>query len=136
MNDNPLHSSLPYSQQFPYNPNPYQVHYPPQQNLAYRPPAKVNATLFMQSSKMAQDLLSDAQLVTNTFAQSKTFSEQLMSDAQQSKKAAVKELIRNTGIKTQPDISYTPEGLRLDFHKASGNSDCCHVIISLKWMNF
>ena len=44
-------------------------------------------------------------------------------------------MIRQTGVQTVPDIQYSPDGIRLDFHPKNGE-DLCHVIVSLKWRNF
>ena len=100
-----------------------------------RPSPNVNPDLFIKSAKFSQTLLEDAKKVVDTLAQSESFSKRVMAAAQESNKARVTAMIQQTGVQTVPDILYTPDGIRLDFHPKTGE-DLCHVIVSLKWINF
>lgn len=100
-----------------------------------RPSLDVNPNLFIKSAKLSQTLLKDAKKVIDTLAQSESFSKRVMAAAQESNKARVTAMIRQTGVQTVPDILYNPDGIQLDFHPKTGE-DLCHVIISLKWRNF
>ena len=91
--------------------------------------------LFIKSAKLSQSLLQDAKTVIDTFANSKPFSKRLMTAAQESNKTVVTTMIRQTGVKTVPDIKYTPDGIHLDFYHKTGE-DLCHIIVNLKWRNF
>ncbi|KMY51680.1 hypothetical protein [Peribacillus loiseleuriae] len=106
-----------------------------QHHDVFRPFPSVNPDLLIQSAKNSQSLLLDAQKVVNTFAMSRPFSERLMAAAQQSKTAIVTDMIRKTGVKTVPDTTFNPDGIRFDFHPKV-QENCCHIIVSLKWLNF
>ncbi len=100
-----------------------------------RPSSHANPDLFIKSAKFSQTLLEDAKKVVDTLAQSESFSKRVMAAAQESNKARVTAMIQQTGVQTVPDILYNPDGIRLDFHPKTGE-DLCHVIVSLKWINF
>ncbi|WP_407407360.1 hypothetical protein [Peribacillus sp.] len=99
-----------------------------------RPFSAGNPDLLIQSAKSSQSLMDDAKKVVDMIASSKPFSTRLMSAAQESKTAAVTDMIKKTGIKNEPDIKYNPDGIRFDFYPKKGEINC-HVIISLKWSN-
>lgn len=100
-----------------------------------RPTTTADPDLFIKSAKMSQSLLQDAKKVIDTCANSKQFSTRLMTAAQESNKAVVTSMIRQTGVKTVPDIKYSPDGLHLDFYPKNGE-DICHIVVSLKWRSF
>jgi hypothetical protein len=114
----------------------------PLQNISsshfYRQIPPPNPELFIKSAKIAQSLLSDVQKVVGTIAASKVFAQNIMIAAQGSNVSAVTNMIRKTGTKTTPDISYTPDGLKLDFYPKvnQGQPIPCHIIIQLRWMDF
>ncbi|MGE7603192.1 hypothetical protein ACQKL5_11870 [Peribacillus sp. NPDC097675] len=93
-----------------------------------------NPDLLIQSAKSSQSLMDDAKKVVDMIATSKPFSTRLMAAAQESKTAAVTDMIKKTGVKTVPDIKYNPDGIRFDFYPKSGEVNC-HIIINLKWSN-
>ena len=99
-----------------------------------RPLPSANPDLFMKSAKLSQLLLNDAQKVMHTFSNSQPFAKRLMTAAQESNKAIVTAMIRQTGIQNIPEIIYNPDGIRFDFHPKI-DEDLCHVIVSLKWRN-
>ncbi|WP_110928619.1 hypothetical protein [Bacillus massiliglaciei] len=100
----------------------------------FRPMPAANPDLLIQAAKSAQVLLDDIRKVINTFASSKDFSKRVMEAAQDSKKDTVTNMLRKTGIKTVPDVSFTPDGLRMDFRAQA--KDNVRMIISLKWNEF
>lgn len=99
-----------------------------------RPLTNADPDLFIKSAKLSQSLLLDAKKVIDTLANSKPFSKRLMTAAQESNKTVVTTMIRQTGVKTEPDIHYSPDGIHLDFHPKTGE-DLCHIIVNLKWRN-
>lgn len=94
-----------------------------------------NPDLLIKAAKLSQPLLHDANKVIDTFANSQPFSKRIMTAAQESKKSVVTAMIRQTGVQTVPDIDYSPDGIRLDFHPKIGE-DICHIIVHLKWNTF
>lgn len=100
-----------------------------------RPLTSPNPNLLIKAAKFSQPLLVDAKKVIDTFANSQPFSKRLMTAAQESKKSTVITMIRQTGVQTVPDINYSPDGIRLDFHPKTGE-DICHIIVNLKWRTF
>jgi hypothetical protein len=101
----------------------------------FRPLSVPNPDLLVKSAKSSQPLLIDANKVVNILATSISFSTRLMSAAQESKIDTVKDMIRKTGVKVVPDITYNPDGIRFDFHPITGMENC-HIIITLNWKEF
>ena len=99
----------------------------------FRPFSAANPDLLVNAAKSSQSLLLDVKKVVDTLATSKPFSTRLMTAAQESKKTVVIDMIRKTGVKTVPDIMYSPDGIRFDFHSITG--DEARIIVSLKWRN-
>lgn len=94
----------------------------------------VNPAIFMNSAKEMEELMKDAGRLLTKIAASKQFSYELMSAAQASKVAIVTNMIKSTGVKKIPRISYTPDGLHLDFKMSDDNSNCCILTLKLRWM--
>lgn len=91
--------------------------------------------MFMSSAKEMEGLMKDASVLLAKMAESKQFSYQLMAAAQQSKMAEVEKMITSTGISKVPDVSYTPDGLKLHFDSSKGdNVKCCDLTLKLRWM--
>ncbi|RSK28414.1 hypothetical protein EJF36_16925 [Bacillus sp. HMF5848] len=109
----------------------YNWSYPPQFR-AYSYP-EVNPDLFNQSAIAMQKLMKEASLVLKKIADSKQFAMKLMSAAQESNLAQVDELIKSTGISSKVDTSYTPDGIKLKLSSKAGDTDCCHLTISMRW---
>ncbi|MBA4536028.1 hypothetical protein H1Z61_02450 [Bacillus aquiflavi] len=108
---------------------PYPVLY---QHPAFRQFPLVNPSVFMSSASAASMLLDNAKLVVEKVSKSKQFSTRLMNAAQQSKTTEVETIIKSTGIKNMPKISYTPDGLHLEFNDQN-ETNCCHLVLMIRW---
>jgi hypothetical protein len=131
---------------YPYNPYSY-YHYPPHihyehrhSNIPYYPtyfpyrnPPKSDTTMFMNSARQTQLLVKEAGLILEKLAYSQPFSLDIMNAAQESQHTKVAELIKSTGIKKIPVVSYSPNGLTLTFTDEQNNTDCCHLILKVRW---
>jgi len=91
--------------------------------------------MFMNSARQSKNLIKDGQLILEKIAGSKPFSLEMMQAAQSSNKAKVEELIKSTGIKQKPQVSYTPNGLTVTFINEQNDIDCCHLILKVRWGN-
>jgi hypothetical protein len=120
----PNHYYVPHPHHTAYRPYPYQQ----------RPLPPVNPSLFMTSAKDMEVIMKDASILLEKMARSKKFSLDLMTAAQNSNQDKVNEMVKNTGVKTVPKVSYTPDGLKLDFSSYAENPECCHLSLSLRWM--
>ena len=89
--------------------------------------------MLIKSAHKMQTLVQDAALVLGKINSSKQFAVDLMSAAQQSDKVKVERMIRSTGVRNFPEITYSPVGLHLKFSGDVGKVDCCHLIIDLRW---
>ncbi len=129
-----------YPYHFYYHVSPYDQYYyrnPPYYHSSYpiREPTQLDPTMFMNSARQTQELLKDGMLIAEKIAGSKPFSRDIMHWAQSSNKAKVEELIKSTGIKQKPEISYTPNGLTVTFINEQNGIDCCHLILKIRWGN-
>ncbi|MDM5334128.1 hypothetical protein QUF56_12900 [Ureibacillus composti] len=93
----------------------------------------VDPDLLYESANHSKKLMEDASKVLNKLASSKEFGEQIMSEAQRSDKREVDRLISTIDVKSNVKITYNPDGLRLEFTPKEANSNCCGLIISLRW---
>ncbi|HAQ06686.1 MAG TPA: hypothetical protein DCR24_03845 [Bacillus bacterium] len=100
----------------------------------YRPYPDVDTAIFIKSAAKAMSLMDDANLVMERIKSSQSFSNDLMSAAQQAKQTEVERLIRSTGIKKPPKITYNPDGITLDFQEDFEGKECCHIILKLRWL--
>lgn len=98
-----------------------------------RPFPEVNATLFKTSAEKAIALMKDANLVMTQITSSSSFSSDLMSAAQQSNTKEVERMIKATGIRKTPKITYDPDGITMNFVDYAGEKECCHIITQLRW---
>ncbi|MBT2679073.1 hypothetical protein J7E38_08665 [Bacillus sp. ISL-35] len=98
-----------------------------------RPYPEVNVTLFKTSAEKAIALMKDANLVMAKITSSSSFSSDLMSAAQQSNTKEVERMIKATGIKKFPKITYNPDGITMNFVDYAGEKECCHIITQLRW---
>lgn len=124
---NPYHPYRTWHHYFP--PQPYYF-YPPAPRYPFPP---VNPTQFMSSAKHMQIIMKDASILLSRMSHSREFSYALMEAAQESNQEKVNQLVKETGIQTTPKVSYTPDGLKLDFDIFVENLNCCHLSLSLKW---
>ncbi|MFB4166930.1 hypothetical protein [Virgibacillus sp. JSM 102003] len=93
----------------------------------------VDANLLYQSANETKKLMDDASIVLNKLAESHEFDAELMYAAQVADTAKVERLIHSTGIKSEVDIHYNPDGLRLILISQVANTDCCKLQIALRW---
>jgi hypothetical protein len=111
---------------------------PPPRHINYtagmRQFPSVNPATFMSSAKHMQALMRDASTLLDRMATSKQFSNDLMSAAQQSQTKKAEEMIKATGIKSQPRVTYTPDGLTLAFEAKDEQGQCCSLTLKLRWM--
>lgn len=107
---------------------PHATHWPGRQQY---PP--VDANLLYQSANETKKLMDDASIVLNKLAESQEFDAELMYAAQISDSEKVDRLIHSTGITSEVDITYNPDGLRLEFISQVANTDCCKLRIALRW---
>lgn len=128
---------------YPYHRSHY---YPPPQSYHFYSPEhahrpywnrqqfpNVNPALFMSSAKHMQAIMRDASILLERMSSSQEFSYAIMEAAQKSDQQQVDTLIKNTGIEASPKISYTPDGLKLNFEVIAENLNCCQLTLSLRW---
>ncbi|MCY8521806.1 hypothetical protein [Bacillus atrophaeus] len=99
-------------------------------DASWRPPAypSVNTASFIRSAKDAAGLLADAQLVIYGIAASPELSRRIIAAAQESKTETVKRLIRQTGVKSNLDVSFNPDGIHISLlHSRS------RFVVALQW---
>lgn len=112
-----------------FHPYLYYPHYP----LYTRELPEVNPNQFIKSAKNSLTLLSDVEICINKLANSYPLTKDIMHAAQLSKTETVKELIKSTGVKITPDISYNPDGITLTFDQKNNPPHCCSLSIQLRW---
>jgi hypothetical protein len=121
--------TVPYQQPvytaYPVFSSPYYRQYPP-----------VDPALFSQSATAMQKLMKDASLILDKLAESKQFAYQVMSAAQESHTQEVQKLIESIGVQTKVDIYYDPDGIRLTLPAKSNQTECCRLVIALRWKIF
>jgi hypothetical protein len=88
---------------------------------------------FMESADKMIPLLDDAQTIMERVKNSKDFSSKLMDAAQKSNMNELHQLINGAGIKSKPGIHFNPDGFTLEFSNKTGDLDCCHLKIILRW---
>lgn len=128
-----------YKQQARYLSPPYQYipYFQPNYFVPYphiRQVTPVNPTMFMTSAKHMRIIMKDASILLDKMSDSRKFSLDLMAAAQVSDQEKVKQLLKDTGVQTMPKVTYTPDGLRLNFSSYVEDLDCCHLSLSLRWM--
>lgn len=109
-------------------PHYYQPYYVPCRQY---PP--VDPNLLYQSANETKKLMKEASIVLDKLADSKDFDTKLMYAAQASDLEEVNRLIASIGITSKVDVSYNPDGLRLTFSSQVSSTDCCRLVIALRW---
>ncbi|MFO1445351.1 hypothetical protein KDN24_19550 [Bacillus sp. Bva_UNVM-123] len=112
--------------------NKYHNHYHPQH--AFRQYPTINPATFMKSAKEMETLMHDATLLLTKMASSRQFSFEFMSAAQASKQDKIQNMLKSTGIKRIPKVSYTPDGLYLNFESGIEQQKCCQLAVKLRWV--
>ncbi|MGF2617622.1 ribosome-binding factor A [Rossellomorea vietnamensis] len=110
----------------PVNPY-YAMHRHP---LQYPP---VEPKQFMDSAGKMTPLLDDAKIIMNEVSQSKELAANLMQAAQKSNMGELNRLIKGTGVRNIPEIKFNPDGFTLSFRNKTGNVDCSHLTVILRW---
>ncbi|XXM70509.1 hypothetical protein ACQ0QQ_12335 [Lysinibacillus sphaericus] len=119
--------------------SPYQQHhmrrnYPQYPAYLYRnnfPP--IETKTFMASADKTLTLMDSAHFVLTKIKNDTSFAHKLMNLAQQSNTAEVLKLIRQTGVKVVPVVSFNPDGIHMVFDEKLGEIDCCHLIVEVRW---
>ncbi|EPR27206.1 hypothetical protein QWV57_14960 [Geobacillus zalihae] len=96
----------------------------------------IDPALFSQSATTAQTLMNDAATVLKKLAESRSFAASVMSAAQEGKTEEVKRLIRSLGIRSQTEVYFNPDGIRLTLSPPPGSFPCCQLAIGLRWNVF
>jgi hypothetical protein len=111
----------------PLNPSYYPYYVP------YRSLPPVDTKMFIKSSKCIQNLMTSANTIVDKFASSPQFSVDIMTAAQFSNQKEVEKIIHSLGLKDVPKVSYTPDGLTIQFDTSENNFDVCHLSLKIRW---
>ncbi|WP_273124682.1 hypothetical protein ACNRWW_11635 [Metabacillus sp. HB246100] len=95
---------------------------------------EVDSTLFEKSATKMNLLMKDASLILNKLSSSKEFANKIMYEAQQSNTQEVQRLLKSTGIQSNVDVNYNPDGITLKFSSMIGTTECCHLTVALRWL--
>lgn len=128
----------PYRQPYPppaqpYYHIPYYFQYPYTYYNPYRPLPPVDTKMFIKSAKCVQTLMSSATVIVNKFASSHRFAYDIMNAAQYSNMNEVEKLLNTLGTKDKPKISYTPDGINIEFNTDEDEVNICHLTIKIRW---
>ncbi|MFC4322211.1 hypothetical protein [Litchfieldia salsa] len=115
-----------------YHPGSYHPIYP-RYYPGIRQQTPVDSNILYQSANVSKKLMKEASIVLDRLAQSKEFDSKLMYAAQISDINEVKRLIHSTGVTSDVDVYYNPDGLRLEFKSNVEALDCCKLTITLRW---
>ncbi|MDT8858676.1 hypothetical protein N0O92_00440 [Alkalihalobacillus sp. MEB130] len=93
----------------------------------------VDISFFQKSLVTYQTLLEHGQTIINHFVSSREKMTQLMDAAQASDDAEVDRLIRETGVPTVVETSYSPTGVTFTLRGDVGDAQCCTLTMYLRW---
>jgi hypothetical protein len=99
----------------------------------YRSYPTVDPTLFTESAGAMQQLMKEASVVLKQLSESKEFASEVMGAAQEGKMEKVDQLLKSTGVHAKVKADYNPDGINLKLSSSVGETDCCHLTISLRW---
>lgn len=88
---------------------------------------------FMSSAKKVKGPLQDARLAAEKIAGSSSLAKSIMEAAQGSNVDEVKNILKRSGLASNPDISFTPSSLTLTFRDTTAVLSCCELVMRLKW---
>ncbi|MET3699460.1 hypothetical protein SAMN05877753_11199 [Bacillus oleivorans] len=94
---------------------------------------EVDTTLFVESAKISKPLLTEIVNLLDKIEEPGPFSKRLMDAAQRSDQARVRQLLREAGVKSDPEININPDGLRLTFLGKTEAGDFSRIMIVLRW---
>lgn len=109
-----------------YPPHPYPVR-------AYRQFPDVDAEFLHLAANETKKLMREASIVLDHFADSEEFDKKVMTAAQASNTEEVERLIKSIGITSEIDVSYNPDGLRMEFISNVEDTECCKLTVALRW---
>lgn len=99
----------------------------------YRPFPPANPSILQKAAQKEMTLLEDVKTLLEKIAASNQFSADIMNAAQESNSQKVERLIRSSGVRNMPGVSYTPDGIRLNFSDELNGKECCQLNIKLRW---
>ncbi|MFD2762155.1 hypothetical protein [Lentibacillus juripiscarius] len=112
----------------------YPHHYPHMPYWSDRPQyPTIDTSLLHQSANETKKLMNDANIIIDRLAESQQFSTEVMNAAQMSDHEKVKSLMHSTGIASDVETQFNPDGLRLIFKSQIDGKDCCKLRIALRW---
>lgn len=124
-----------------YRPALNPVHYAQNTNYHFISPSysfrqypTVDPTKFMSSAKEMEIIMHDASTLLTKMATSRQFSFEFMSAAQEGKQDKIQSMLKSTGVKRIPKVSYTPDGLHLIFESENVHLNCCQLTLKLRWV--
>jgi hypothetical protein len=125
----------------PQNPTNYPYYVAPQPQIPpnypyyvpYRNLPPVDTKMFIKSAKCIQNLMTSANIIVNKFASSHKYSVDIMTAAQYSNHKEVEKLIHSLGLKDEPTVKFTPDGITIEFDTRENNFDICHLSLKIRW---
>ncbi|MDQ0257778.1 hypothetical protein J2S74_005240 [Evansella vedderi] len=116
-----------------YYPNYYQPYSYYRQNNDY-PYPPVNIEQFQKSLEAYQQLIKDGEVVLHQLRSSPDLMYRLMYHAQAGNDAEVDKIIKETGVTTVVETSYTPTSVTFTLYaEAPVQSRCCTLSMNLRW---
>ncbi|MGG1450279.1 hypothetical protein ABE325_04765 [Bacillus licheniformis] len=74
---------------------------------------EVQVSALLRSAKEAESLIADGQRILSRLSASRTLAQQIMTAAQSNQKNNVLAALRQTGVRSQLDASFDPDGIRI-----------------------
>ncbi|ADU29455.1 hypothetical protein [Evansella cellulosilytica] len=116
-----------------YYPNYYHPYLYYRQNNDY-PYPPVDIEQFQKSLEAYQQLVKDGETVLNKLHSSPDLMYRLMHHAQAGNDVEVDKIVKETGVATVVNTSYTPMSVTFTLHaEAPAQSRCCTLTMNLRW---
>ncbi|WP_026673234.1 hypothetical protein [Alkalihalobacterium bogoriense] len=110
---------------------PYVPRYYRQNEYPYPP---VNIALFETSLSKYQQLIQHGNRLVTSLASSQDLMYQIMYSAQEGDRDTVDRIIREIGVPTEVNTTFTPTGVTFTlFEDAEGLPRCCTLTMNLRW---
>ena len=74
---------------------------------------EVQVSALLRSAKEAESLMADGQRILSRLSASRTLAQQIMTATQSNQKNNVLAALRQTGVRSQLDASFDPDGIRI-----------------------
>ncbi|MDM5299320.1 inner spore coat protein [Bacillus pumilus] len=97
----------------------------PRAPITYPP---VDAHSFQRAAKESMRLVADASLITQQISSSLAFAQRIMRAAEHSDTASVIRILKQIGVKSNVDIRFSPEGIRIFLSLTSSR-----LLLLLRW---